>query len=110
IARAVAKRLLHEPTARLRALTGARRHAALELVRDLFVLAGEGETEGATGALPSPGEDENARRQAVDAPDAARAARAVRAGASAVGSAPADEEPAEPPLATVHSLRERRRR
>ena len=38
IARAIANRLLHEPTIRLRGLSGARRHATLELVRELFGL------------------------------------------------------------------------
>jgi glutamyl-tRNA reductase len=38
IARAVANRLLHEPTIRLRSLSQARSHASLELVRELFGL------------------------------------------------------------------------
>ena len=38
IARAVASRLLHEPTIRLRGLGGERGHASLELVRELFGL------------------------------------------------------------------------
>jgi len=38
IARAVASRLLHEPTIRLRGLGGDRGHASLELVRELFGL------------------------------------------------------------------------
>jgi glutamyl-tRNA reductase len=38
VARAVAKRLLHEPTIRLRGLSQERGHASLELVRELFGL------------------------------------------------------------------------
>jgi glutamyl-tRNA reductase len=38
VARAVAKRLLHEPTIRLRSLSEERGHASLELVRELFGL------------------------------------------------------------------------
>jgi glutamyl-tRNA reductase len=38
VARAVAKRLLHEPTIRLRGLSEERGHASLELVRELFGL------------------------------------------------------------------------
>ena len=38
IARAVASRLLHEPTIRLRSLDGERGHASLELLRELFAL------------------------------------------------------------------------
>ena len=38
IARAVASRLLHEPTIRLRSLRGDRGHASLEIVRELFGL------------------------------------------------------------------------
>jgi glutamyl-tRNA reductase len=38
IARAVASRLLHEPTIRLRGLGGDRGHASLELIRELFGL------------------------------------------------------------------------
>jgi glutamyl-tRNA reductase len=87
IARAVANRLLHEPTIRLRGLTGARRHATLELVRELFGLHDPTEGEQRAGeALASRGSPE------LLAP-----------------SAPGDEE-GETPLATVHSLQERRRR
>jgi glutamyl-tRNA reductase len=39
IARAVMSRLLHEPTIRLRSLSGDRGHASLEIVRELFGLA-----------------------------------------------------------------------
>ncbi len=38
VARAVAKRLLHEPTIRLRSLSEERGHSSLELVRELFGL------------------------------------------------------------------------
>jgi len=38
LARAVAKRLLHEPTARIRGLDPDRRHARLQLLRELFGL------------------------------------------------------------------------
>ena len=38
MARAVAKRLLHEPTIRLRSLSEERGHSSLELVRELFGL------------------------------------------------------------------------
>ncbi len=41
IANAVASRLLHEPTVRLRSLPEQRRHASLELVRELFGLSDE---------------------------------------------------------------------
>ena len=45
IARAVAKRLLHEPTIRLRSLSEERGHASLELVRELFGLREETATD-----------------------------------------------------------------
>jgi glutamyl-tRNA reductase len=49
IARAVLGRLLHEPTIRLRGFSRERGHASLQLVRELFGLAGEGEEQaGAT--------------------------------------------------------------
>jgi glutamyl-tRNA reductase len=38
LARAVMKRLLHEPTARVRSLDAADRHARLSLLRELFGL------------------------------------------------------------------------
>ena len=38
LARAVAKRLLHEPTARVKALDASHRHARLQLLRELFGL------------------------------------------------------------------------
>ena len=87
IARAVANRLLHEPTLRLRGLSGARRHATLELVRELF-------------GLHEPGERER------------RASEALAGSATAdllPGTPPSDDE-GDAPLATVHSLQDRRRR
>jgi glutamyl-tRNA reductase len=48
IARAVAKRLLHEPTIRLRSLSEERGHASLELVRELFGLREESAAAEAT--------------------------------------------------------------
>jgi glutamyl-tRNA reductase len=86
IARAVANRLLHEPTIRLRGLSGARRHATLELVRELF-------------GLHDPTESEQRADEAL----------AGRGGNELPSAAPNDEE-GEPPLATVHSLQDRRRR
>ena len=44
LARAIASRLLHEPTIRLRSLDGARSHASVELVRELFALRGGART------------------------------------------------------------------
>jgi glutamyl-tRNA reductase len=38
LARAIAKRLLHEPTVRVRNLDAAHRHARLQLLRELFGL------------------------------------------------------------------------
>jgi glutamyl-tRNA reductase len=87
IARAVANRLLHEPTIRLRGLSGVRRHATLELVRELF-------------GLHEPSE----RERHSDGALAGGATAELLAGAQ-----PADDE-AEAPLATVHSLQDRRRR
>lgn len=46
VAKAVASRLLHEPTIRLRSLSERRSHASLQIVRELFGLADEDE-EGA---------------------------------------------------------------
>lgn len=45
VAKAVASRLLHEPTIRLRSLSEQRSHASLEIVRELFGLAEEGHPE-----------------------------------------------------------------
>ncbi len=83
IARAVANRLLHEPTLRLRGLSGARRHATLELVRELF-------------GLHDPSEAEQQDEEAL-----ASSASEFVAGKHDEGEAP---------LATVHSLQDRRRR
>jgi glutamyl-tRNA reductase len=51
LARAAVSRLLHEPTARLKALDGDQRHARLNLLRDLFGLDEDGAV-GATGEAP----------------------------------------------------------
>jgi glutamyl-tRNA reductase len=48
IARAVASRILHEPTIRLRGLGGDRGHASLELVRELFGLREDASEESPT--------------------------------------------------------------
>jgi glutamyl-tRNA reductase len=85
IARAVANRLLHEPTMRLRSLSGARRHATLELVRELFALRTDGEAEAE-----------------------ALAAEGLRGAPPARRNAVAEGGPER--LATVHSLQARRRR
>jgi glutamyl-tRNA reductase len=60
IARAVMSRLLHEPTIRLRSLSGDRGHASLEIVRELFGLrdaqaAGEQSELAEVHDLPVPG-------------------------------------------------------
>jgi glutamyl-tRNA reductase len=87
IARAIANRLLHEPTIRLRGLDGARRHATLELVRELF-------------GLHDPTESEQRADEAL----------AGTGGTELPASAAPNDEEGEPPLATVHSLQDRRRR
>ncbi len=51
LAKAVAKRLLHEPTLRVKGLDAARRHARLQLLRELFGL-----DEAAPGAAEQPAE------------------------------------------------------
>ncbi len=84
IARAVAKRLLHEPTIRLRSLSEERGHGSLELVRELFGLRDEDEGE--------------ARRERAGAGIDARDAPSADAAASETG------------LAEVRSLDARRRR
>ena len=38
LAQAIAKRLLHEPTLRVKSLDAAQRHARLQLLRELFGL------------------------------------------------------------------------
>jgi glutamyl-tRNA reductase len=81
IARAVAKRLLHEPTIRLRSLSEERGHASLELVRELFGLREDGSE-----------------------------ARNESAGANRRDAQPADAAATETGLAEVRSLDARRRR
>jgi glutamyl-tRNA reductase len=56
IARAVASRLLHEPTIRLRS-HGERGHATIELVRELFGLGDEQDGAGATAGGAAEGTD-----------------------------------------------------
>jgi glutamyl-tRNA reductase len=58
LARAVAKRLLHEPTARVKGLEASRRHARLQLLRDLFGL-----DEPAPEAAEQPAEVRKLRRR-----------------------------------------------
>jgi glutamyl-tRNA reductase len=48
VASAVARRLLHEPTLRLKALDAGHGHGSLELLRDLFGLDRSGETDAGT--------------------------------------------------------------
>ncbi|MFI5004658.1 MAG: glutamyl-tRNA reductase [Solirubrobacterales bacterium] len=50
LARSIANRILHEPTIRLRSLSEARSHASLQLVRELFGLREDAESQ-------TPGED-----------------------------------------------------
>jgi glutamyl-tRNA reductase len=54
VARAVVSRLLHEPTIRLRSLSQERSHGSLQLLRDLFDLDPQDETELATDAEVRP--------------------------------------------------------
>jgi glutamyl-tRNA reductase len=58
LARAVAKRLLHEPTARVKGLEATRRHARLQLLRELFGL-----DEAAPEAAEQPAEVRELRRR-----------------------------------------------
>ena len=58
LARAVAKRLLHEPTARVKGLEAPRRHARLQLLRELFGL-----DEAAPEAAEQPAEVRELRRR-----------------------------------------------
>jgi glutamyl-tRNA reductase len=58
LARAVAKRLLHEPTARVKGLEASRRHARLQLLRELFGL-----DEAAPEAAEQPAEVRELRRR-----------------------------------------------
>jgi glutamyl-tRNA reductase len=57
IARAVANRLLHEPTIRLRSFSQERGHASLQLVRELFGLDEESRREGRPGESEPHAED-----------------------------------------------------
>jgi glutamyl-tRNA reductase len=50
LARAVVKRLLHEPTQRVKALDGGDRHARLQLLRELFGLEDAAAPESSDGA------------------------------------------------------------
>jgi glutamyl-tRNA reductase len=93
IARAVAKRLLHEPTIRLRSLSGEHGHASVELVRELFALRDGLERDGLElrdGAAGKRGSSEDPRDSDQDA-----------------GAAPADAQQHAPRLAQVHPLRRR---
>ena len=58
LARAIAKRLLHEPTARVKGLEATRRHARLQLLRELFGL-----DEAAPEAAEQPAEVRELRRR-----------------------------------------------
>jgi glutamyl-tRNA reductase len=58
LARAVAKRLLHEPTVRVKGLEASRRHARLQLLRELFGL-----DEAAPEAAEQPAEVRELRRR-----------------------------------------------
>jgi glutamyl-tRNA reductase len=58
LARAIAKRLLHEPTVRVKGLEASRRHARLQLLRELFGLA-----EAAPEAAEQPAEVRELRRR-----------------------------------------------
>jgi glutamyl-tRNA reductase len=130
IARAVANRLLHEPTIRLRGLSGARRHATLELVRELFALGADGEVDEASDAqagrpgAAAPSARERAEMAAVSdaGPNGEPPPPTVLTdhrdidmllAASGLAADPQDEPgdgDSQIPLATVHSLQERRRR
>ncbi|HEX5621699.1 MAG TPA: glutamyl-tRNA reductase [Solirubrobacteraceae bacterium] len=58
LARAIAKRLLHEPTVRVKGLEASRRHARLQLLRELFGL-----DEAAPEAAEQPAEVRELRRR-----------------------------------------------
>jgi glutamyl-tRNA reductase len=87
IARAVTNRLLHDPTYRLRNLSGARRHATLELGRELFGLQDEGADELAATEPP-----------------------ALSGSMGQAEGTPTAVDSSDGRLATVHSLQARRRR
>jgi glutamyl-tRNA reductase len=112
IARAVASRLLHEPTTRLRRLSGARRHAMLELVRELFGLATE--SDGEASRAPADAVDDLVRSELAltEMPLDRDAQRALQGGVAegALGGGAGGADGAGAPLATVHSLQARRRR
>jgi hypothetical protein len=93
IARAVAKRLLHEPTIRLRSLSGEHGHASVELVRELFALR------------------DGLERDGVELRDGAAGKRAgdeePRGGDQDAGATLEDAQQHTPRLAQVHPLRRR---
>jgi glutamyl-tRNA reductase len=103
VAKAVANRLLHEPTIRLRSLPEARRHASLELVRELFGLR-EGATVAQDGGAAAASAEEAGRATAAQDGGAARAT------AAGIGGAATPDEAVEPEtqLAEVRPLRRRR--
>jgi glutamyl-tRNA reductase len=78
IARAVASRLLHEPTIRLRSLSEARGHASLELVRELFGLREPSPREAPDEGAPA--EAPPAQTHAEAPPDNVRPLSRRRAG------------------------------
>ena len=57
LARAVAGRLLHEPTIRLKSLESERVHGSIELLRDLFALRGEARAADAEGDAGAPADN-----------------------------------------------------
>ncbi|HEY2767836.1 MAG TPA: glutamyl-tRNA reductase [Solirubrobacteraceae bacterium] len=65
VARAVANRLLHEPTIRLRSLSQARSHSSLQVVRELFGLR-EDEDDGASNGEAELAEIHDLDRSRID--------------------------------------------
>jgi glutamyl-tRNA reductase len=63
VARAVANRLLHEPTIRLRSFSEARSHASLQLVRELFGLSEDAPEERVEAELAEVHDLEQRRRK-----------------------------------------------
>jgi glutamyl-tRNA reductase len=63
LARAVANRLLHEPTIRLRSLSESRSHSSLQVVRELFGLREEAAEEGPGAELAEVHDLERRRRK-----------------------------------------------